>query len=186
VHVAGEDLEAFQFSQNNAKLSGVEMVIDLHPHPLDWLHFENTFSLVNGQFDQALDGSDHLPFIPAPRWISEIRANFNKAGNSLKNLYARVEADNTFKQDRPFTGYNTETATPGYTLFNAGAGADIGSKNKTIFSLHFAVNNITDKAYQNHLNRLKYTAENPVTGRMGVFNMGRSFSLKLNIPFAFK
>jgi iron complex outermembrane receptor protein len=45
--------------------------------------------------------------------------------------------------------------------------------------------NITDIAYQNHLSRLKYTAENVVTGRTGVFNMGRNFSIKLNIPLSF-
>jgi len=45
--------------------------------------------------------------------------------------------------------------------------------------------NLTDVAYQNHLSRLKYTDENMATGRMGVFNMGRNFSLKLNLPLQF-
>jgi iron complex outermembrane receptor protein len=40
-------------------------------------------------------------------------------------------------------------------------------------------------AYQNHLSRLKYTDINPVTGREGVFNMGRNFVMKLNIPLGF-
>ena len=38
-------------------------------------------------------------------------------------------------------------------------------------------------AYQNHLSRLKYAAENIATGRNGVFNMSRNFSIKVNIPF---
>jgi iron complex outermembrane receptor protein len=42
--------------------------------------------------------------------------------------------------------------------------------------------NITDVAYQHHLNRLKYGPMNEPTGRMGVFNMGRNFSFKVNIP----
>ena len=42
-----------------------------------------------------------------------------------------------------------------------------------------ALNNLTDVAYQNHLSRLKYTDENPVTGRVGVFNMGRNFTARL-------
>lgn len=33
-----------------------------------------------------------------------------------------------------------------------------------------------DKAYQNHLNRLKYAPENLLTGRTGVFNMGRNLA----------
>ena len=35
---------AFSFAQNNAKLYGAEFNLDIHPHPLDWLHIENTFS----------------------------------------------------------------------------------------------------------------------------------------------
>ena len=46
--------------------------------------------------------------------------------------------------------------------------------------------NIGDVAYQNHLSRLKYAAENMATGRQGVFNMGRNFSIKLNIPLSWK
>jgi iron complex outermembrane receptor protein len=94
--------------------------------------------------------------------------------------------DRTFKQARPFTGYNTETATDGYALLNAGIGTDILSKGNTAFSLHIAANNITDETYQQHLSRLKYTAVNNATGRSGVFNMGRNFSIKLNVPLNFK
>jgi iron complex outermembrane receptor protein len=39
-------------------------------------------------------------------------------------------------------------------------------------------------AYQNHLSRLKYAAINEATGRVGVFNMGRNFSFKVNILFS--
>jgi iron complex outermembrane recepter protein len=186
VDVEGELIPAFQFDQHNAKLSGIEASFDLHPHPLDWLHFENTLSFVRGRFDDRIDGSDNLPLIPAPRWISELRANFNKAGKSLANLYVSFQADNVFEQDNPFTGFDTETATKGYTLLNAGLGGDILANKKTIFSLYVALTNISNKSYQNHLSRLKYTDENQVTGRQGVFNPGRNFSVKLNVPLNFK
>ena len=101
----------------------------------------------------------------------------------IANFYAKIELDNTFKQNKIFTAYNTETATTGYSLLNAGIGADVVASNgKTLFSVHFAGINLGDVAYQNHLSRLKYAAENLSTGRMGVFNMGRNFSIKLNIP----
>lgn len=45
--------------------------------------------------------------------------------------------------------------------------------------------NLLDKAYQSHLSRLKYADVNPVTGRMGVFNMGRNVTFKLDIPLTF-
>jgi iron complex outermembrane receptor protein len=181
----GQTFEAFQYNQMNATLRGFEASVDIHPHPLDWLHFENIFSYVSGTFDEAIDGSNNLPLIPAPRWISELRVDLAKKSNHLHNFYVHAEVDNTFKQDEPFTGYNTETATPGYTLLNGGIGTDVMQKSKTLFSVHLAVNNLTDKAYQSHLSRLKYTDINNVTGRQGVFNTGRNFSIRLNVPLNF-
>lgn len=186
LNVDGNDLTAFKFDQRKAALKGLELTMDFHPHPLDWLHVQNTFSLVSGTFVDAVEGTKYMPFIPATRWITELRGNFKKTGKSIKNLYTKIELDNTFNKENVFTAYNTETVTNGYSLLNAGIGADIvSSHGKTLFSLHIAAMNITDAAYQNHLSRLKYAAENPVTGRTGVFNMGRNFSVKLNIPLSF-
>jgi iron complex outermembrane receptor protein len=176
---------AFRFNQSNASLYGAEFNLDIHPHPLDWLHFENTFSYVRGKLSEAQDGSKNLPFIHAARLINELRGDFLRKGKSIKNLYVNVELDNTFAKGNPFTGFNTETKTPGYSLLSMGFGGDIANKGKTLFSLYFAANNITDAAYQNHLSRLKYAPENMVTGRTGVFNMGRNFSVKLSIPLDF-
>ena len=187
VDVDGRQLTAFAFDQRKASLSGVEAVIDIHPHPLDWLHWENTFSLVSGRFNRRIEGSNFLPYIPAPRFITELKASFNKIENNIQNFYAKIELDNTFEQDNYFAAYNTETATAGYSLLNAGLGADfVSSKGKLLFSLYFTASNLTDVAYQNHLSRLKYAAENMATGRIGVFNMGRNFSFKVNIPFSLK
>ena len=187
VNVNGDFIPAFKFDQQNAKLAGIEGSVDIHPHPLDWLHFENTISFVRGKFDNSIDGSINLPLIPAARLVSELRGDFKKTGKTFHGLYVKLEADKTFSQKHPFSGYDTETATPGYTLLNAGFGADIlGTKKQVVFSIHFAINNISDIAYQNHLSRLKYTAENLVSGRNGVFNTGRNFSVKLNIPLSFE
>ena len=41
----GDYLSAFQFVQGNANLLGGEIIVDIHPHPFDWLHFENSFSM---------------------------------------------------------------------------------------------------------------------------------------------
>jgi iron complex outermembrane recepter protein len=176
---------AFRYSQQNAALYGAEMNVDIHPHPLDWLHIENTFSYVRGTLSQAQDGSNNIPFIPGPRLINEVKAELFKKAKTIRNVYLKAELDNTFAQNHPFTGFDTETKTPGYSLFNAGVGGDVIVKGKTLFSLFFAANNITDVAYQSHLSRLKYAPENLVTGRVGVFNMGRNFSVKIDVPFSF-
>ncbi len=185
VNVNGANLAAFKFDQRNATLSGIEATVDIHPHPLDWLHIENTFSFTTGKFKEAIESSKYLPFIPATRLINEVRCNFNSLTKSIANFYVKLELDNTFAQNNIFAAYHTETATLGYSLLNAGLGADIVSTNgKKIFSIYLTGNNLTDVSYQNHLSRLKYASENLATGRMGVFNMGRNFGIKLNIPLS--
>lgn len=180
-----DEFFAFRFDQHNAHLYGAEVNLDIHPHPLDWLHIENTFSYTRGTLSEDQDGSKNLPFIPAARLINDVKAEFASKGKVLRHVYVKAELDNTFAQNNPFTGYNTETKTLGYSLLNAGLGGDIVSKGKTLFSLYVAANNIGDVAYQSHLSRLKYAAVNNVTGRMGVYNMGRNFSVKLNVPLSF-
>jgi iron complex outermembrane receptor protein len=183
VDVNGDMLTAFKFEQQKSTLAGIEATIDIHPHPLDWLHILNTFSLVSGQLKKPVEGNKYLPFIPASKLITEFKGSFNRLSNNLRNFYIKFEIDNTFTKNNVFTAYNTETKTPGYTLLNAGIGADIVTKkNKALFSIGFSANNMGDVAYQNHLSRLKYTEENLATGRSGVFNIGRNFSVKLNVP----
>jgi iron complex outermembrane recepter protein len=186
VNVGGEFIPAFKFDQHSAKLAGIEFSFDLHPHPLDWLHIENSFALVRGKFDNAIDGSVNLPLMPAPRWISELSGQFKKAGKSLAQVYTKLTMDYTFSQHNFFSGYDTETSTKGYALLNLGMGGDVlNKKRKTAFSIHLAVINITNTAWQSHLSRLKYTATNLVTGRGGVFNAGRNLSIKVNVPLVF-
>jgi iron complex outermembrane receptor protein len=185
VNVNGNNLSAFKFEQTKASLAGIEATLDIHPHPLDWLHILNTFSLVSGQFLTPIEGNKYLPFIPATKLATEFKGSFNKLTKNLRNFYTKFEIDNTFAKKNVFTAYNTETTTPGYTLLNAGIGADfVNKKNQTLFSLSFAAINIADIAYQNNLSRLKYADENLATGRTGVYNMGRNFSIKLNIPLS--
>lgn len=181
----GNELNVFRFDQQDANLYGAEFNMDIHPHPLDWLHFENTFSFTRARFTQAIDGSRNVPSIPAARYIAQLKGNFMPKGRQVRNLYLGLESDYTFRQQNAFVGYNTETATSGYWLVNLHAGADFVSKGKTLFSLHLSADNLGDVAYQNHLSRLKYTAVNNVTGRQGVFNMGRNFAFKINVPLEF-
>ncbi len=176
---------AFAYKQDNADLYGAECVLDIHPHPLDGLHIENTLSYVRGTFEKALDGSNNLPSIPPFRWISELRYELAKKSDAYKNSYISLQFDNVGAQNNPFKGYNTETETPGYTLINIGAGTQVNHKGKQLFSVSLVAQNLTDVAYQNHLSRLKYLSENTATGRMGIFNMGRNYSLKLNVPLVF-
>ncbi|HYE54468.1 MAG TPA: TonB-dependent receptor, partial [Chitinophagaceae bacterium] len=82
VEVDGDFISAFKFDQSPARLAGFELSLDIHPHPLDWLHVENSFSLVNGRFRETIDGSKNIPFIPAARLVSELRGDFLRKGKT--------------------------------------------------------------------------------------------------------
>ncbi|RYE24343.1 MAG: TonB-dependent receptor [Sphingobacteriales bacterium] len=182
-----EGYVAFSYDQQTAALYGGELYIDFHPHPLDWLHLENTISYVRGIIPNAPDSMRNLPYIPAARWLVELRANKTSLGKYIKNAYAKVGLDITFAQNNAFTAFDTETPTSAYTLLNAGIGLDVVNKNKTtLFTLAVSGQNLGDVAYQNHLSRLKYGPENFTTGRNGVYNVGRNISLMLSVPLNFK
>ena len=180
-----DNLPAFLFTEGNARFYGGEFHIDIHPHPLDWLHLENSFSYVNGTLKSQPKESRDLPFIPAPIWVSDVKIEFDKVSRMLANAYFKIGIDKTWTQNHFYSAYNTETETPGYMLLNLGIGTDFVSEHKTLFSLYISANNLTDVAYQSHLSRLKYTGINYTTGRTGIYNMGRNISFKLLIPIDF-
>jgi iron complex outermembrane receptor protein len=176
-------VDAYQFVAGHVRLYGGEIRIDIHPHPLDWIHFENAFSLVQSLLRDQPDSSKHLPMIPAPRLQTSLRFDARKIGSILGNAYLKLEIEKYFTQNQFYAAYGTETKTPGYTLVNVGAGFNFLIHSRTLFSLYVSVENIADVAYQNHLSRLKYLTENYTAGRKGVFNMGRNVSFRLVIPF---
>lgn len=179
-----QGFSTFKFVPGNAHLMGGEIMIDAHPHPFDWLHFENSFSYVQAIQSKQPDSTKYLPFTPAAKLSSELRADIKKSKN-LRNAYIKLGIDNYFTQDKFYSAFGSETKTPGYMLVNLGVGTDFTHKDKTICSLFISVSNLTDVAYQNHLSRLKYEAFNYATGRTGVYNMGRNISMKLMIPLNF-
>ena len=177
-----DNFPAFKFRSGNARIMGAEFSIDIHPHPQHWLHFENSFSYVNSQLLNQPDSSRNLPLTPAPKWKSDIRVDIHNSLKTLKNLYFLVGIELNFAQNNIYSAYNTETATPAYTLLNASIGTDVVIKKHTLFSVFINGSNLTDEAYQSHLSRLKYAPENLLTGRTGVFNMGRNISMKVIVP----
>lgn len=179
-----DPVPAFKFTQGNAQLFGGEIFLDFHPHPFDWLHVENSFSYVRATQNNRPENEKFLPFIPAPKYRGEIKTNFEKVNNTFSDFYAKFSVDHYFRQNNIYSAFDTETATPGYTLLSVGIGADIKAfGKKDFFNVFISGENLTDVAYQNHLSRLKYAPENSATGRMGVFNMGRNFSVKLMMNF---
>ena len=177
-----DNTPAYRFTSGDARILGGEASVDVHP--IEHLHFGNTFSYVNSvQLHQTAE-SKYLPFTPAPRWVSDVKYEFICGGNTFDNLFVKFEVDCNLRQNHYLAASGTETATPSYTLLNVYAGTDIKCHARRILSLYISGENLTDRAYQNHLSRLKYLDTNMVTGRRGVYNMGRNFSMKVVVPIA--
>jgi iron complex outermembrane receptor protein len=182
----------YKFQQGKANLYGGELSVDFHP--IKPLHFENSVSVVYGDNKNVsgamkTDSNKYLPFVPPLHGISELRYDFDGKAHHIVDGFAKVQLAYYAKQDRVYLTDNTESATPGYALVNAGVGAGFTNrKGRTMFNVYLMANNIFDVAYWDHLNRLKYflysaTDTNPTHG---IHNMGRNFSFKINVPLEWK
>ena len=198
-HRLPEEIEegylTYAYTQGDARLLGFEAGVDFHP--VHSIHFSNTFSFVDAQQMHASSDTKYLPFTPAPRWTSELKwelfhhshstVNHHHNANSihrslLNNLYIAAGLECYLKQTHIYSADDTETTTPGYALLSLSAGTDINVNGKKIAEFYITADNLLNKAYQSHLNRLKYADVNSVTGRRGVFNMGRNVTFKVVIP----
>ena len=203
-HRIAEEMEegylTYAYTQGDARLLGFEAGVDIHP--VHSVHFSNTFSYVDAQLLHQSADTKYLPFTPAPHWSSELkwelfhhthstvsphamheyRHAHPKNGVALNNLYIAASLDSYLKQTHIYRADDTETKTPGYALLNLSAGTDIQFNGKKLAELYVTADNLLNKAYQNHLSRLKYTDENVVTGRRGIYNMGRNITFKVVVP----
>ena len=198
-HRLPEEIEegylTYAYTQGDARLLGFEAGVDFHP--IHSVHFSNTFSFVDAQLMHATSDTKYLPFTPAPRWTSELKWELFHHSHStvhhhhttdaahrspFNNLYIAAGLDCYLRQSHIYSADETETVTPGYALLSLSAGTDIQIKGKKIAELYITADNLLNKAYQNHLSRLKYCDINNVTGRRGVYNMGRNITFKVVVP----
>jgi iron complex outermembrane receptor protein len=176
----------FKYISGNVVLTGGELTLNIHPQTVPWLHFNNTLSILSAIQKNQMDSTKYLPYTPPNKFYSGVEFVAKKLGNTLANSYIRIDVENYFKQNKIYYKFGDETVTPGYTLLNAGIGTDISSKGHTLFSVAVYANNLADVTYQSNMSRLKYGDLNAVTGRNGVYEMGRNFVFKINVPIDFK
>ncbi len=182
----GNSYPIFKFKQTTAQIYGGEMTLDIHPHPIHWLHFENSASFLYAlNLGANTDSTRYLPYIPPFHSNSEIKIDIKKKLACFSKIYLKIGVQYYAAQNRAFTAYGTETATAGYTLIDAGLGGAVtNKKEKTIFTFSIIASNLADVAYQSNMSRLKYMDSFPVnsTGRSGIYSMGRNISVKLIFP----
>ena len=193
--VIEEGYLTYAYTQGDARLLGFEAGVDFHP--IHSVHFSNTFSYVDARQMNASADTKYLPFTPAPHWASELKWELSHHSHGtvhhhhttdaahrslLNNLYLAAGLDCYLKQTHIYSADDTETPTPAYALVSLSAGTDIQVKRRKVAELYVTADNLLNRAYQNHLSRLKYADENVVTGRRGVYNMGRNITFKVVVP----
>ena len=182
--VMEEGLRTYEYTQGDARLLGFEAGIDFHP--IHCIHFENTFSFVDAQQLHQPEETKYLPMTPAPRWTSELKYELTHHCHfALNNAYAAIGLECNLAQNHYYKADDTETRTPSYTLLSLSIGSDLNIHKRKVAEISVTAENLLNRAYQNHLSRLKYTDVNNVTGQQGVFNMGRNIVFKLLIPISF-
>ncbi len=182
----------YQFQQSRAQLYGGELGLNMHPSAVSWLKWDNSIAYVAGlnRNDAMIalygNAARYLPFVPPLQVRSELKATRKQQIGRFTGLYIRASVAYNAAQHQYYGVDNTETPTDAYTLWGAGCGATMVTKDGAdIFKIYFQAENITDVAYQSNMNRLKYfeyytAAPN---GKSGIYNMGRNLSLKIIVPF---
>ncbi|UCE93876.1 MAG: TonB-dependent receptor, partial [Flavobacteriaceae bacterium] len=160
-----EEVQVFEYVQNDAELYGGEFGFHLHPHPYDWLHLESAYEMVVGK----LKNGDYLPLIPANKWTNTIRGEF--IGNDrFDKIYAAMVLDSYFSQDKVS---EFEDPTDAYNLFHVRMGGKINFK-KLNMGINISLNNLFDTSYISHLSALKSDM---------IPNPGRNIVLGINFDF---
>jgi len=196
------DAPVFKYVNGNAQLEGGEITLDIHPSGLKWLEINSTVSYVTGGLTGITDSTKYLPFVPPMRVTGDIIFHFGKICSFINDAYLRfgvisvAQQSNVYREAAIYTALSS-SATPfeyaasqnaeaGYTLFNAGLGGHILKHGgKEACELYVICNNLFNTGYMDYMSRFKYYPVNPLTDRVGVFNMGRNLSVKLIIPVNF-
>ncbi len=159
--VAGVPL--FRYEQADARLFGGEALVHIHPHAIHWLHLESSLSSVWGRRADAVP----LPRIPAVRIHSSISASWTaNKHNGKGEVFLSHRYYFAQRHTAPF-----ESATPAYSLLDAGISYVLESKGRSC-RIKGGVKNVFNTRYIPHLSRFK---------PMGISNPGRNFYLSLEI-----
>lgn len=137
------DLIIWNYEQDDARLYGGEIGLDIHPKTLRWLSGSTSLSTVIGE--RRSDGS-YLPYIPPFRWNQEVSFKGKNRG-PFQNPYFSISGSYIFDQNREAP---LEEATEGYYLLGMNAGSSFSVAGNKL-DLYLSGSNLLNLAYLNHL-----------------------------------
>ena len=182
--------KTYQYQQASAQLYGLEASLAVHPQKIEGFSFNSSLAIVYG-FNKKRDykkqgiKGEYLPLIPPLKLVSSIAQKVKLKSKTITTVTPRVEIELNAAQNRFLGLNNTETGTQGYHLINIGLITEIQYLPAKTMQLLLEVDNIANKVYQSHLNRLKYFEyySQSSNGHSGIYNMGRNICMKLILPF---
>jgi iron complex outermembrane receptor protein len=159
--------EIYDVSQGDARLTGFESAIELHP--TRFLHLQGTADYVLGQNTST---DQPLPSMPPFRATYSARLEGGQIG-ALRDCYAFVGGETNARQTRldpaeaaffqdAFEGAGYQSQ--GYTLVNIGAGVALPAGQHSVL-LDLSLRNVFDQRYADFLSRIKTNAFDPGQGR---------------------
>lgn len=160
-----DDLPIFAYLQEDATLYGGEFNLNYQPLNIPKLTFQTGAAFTYGDNSNG----EPLPFIPPVNFNSRVSYDFN-VGKHVKLNSAYIQMLNYLEQNRIA---QEELPNDAYTLINLGFNASYKR-----FDFNFAVKNIFNKIYTDHLSRLKTLFDDvaiPNPGSDVVFNLKYSF-----------
>jgi len=160
--------KVYQYDQDNATLSGGELMLDIHPDPLKWFDLQLGYSMVKGE----LDNGNNVPYIPANKFTSAITVHSKKL-MWFFNPYLTFAS--TYYSDQKDTA-SFEQVSESYSLFDVRIGLQLPFAHQVV-DVHLAMTNILNTPYMSHLSLVR---------DIGIRDMGRNVSLKIRIPFGVK
>ena len=159
------NLPIYDIKQDKSSFTGMEYSVQVQP--VQWMLLSLKGDLVNTN-NEVTDNP--LPFTPPMKNIAELRLQEKNIGN-FSNPYVSFTSKFVSAQNDVDP---LESPSEAYTLLSAGVGFDYLLA-KSIISVDLSVTNLADTKYADHLSRYRYYAMNP----------GRSFNLKVSVPFQF-
>lgn len=161
-----DDLTVWGFEQDDARLYGGEIELDIHPEAAKWIGGSTSYSVVIGQKRSDMS---YLPYIPAFRWNQSLDFRLKGIG-SLRSPYVSLLGSYIFDQNRPAP---LEESTPGYYLLGMNVGGSLNVGNNTL-DIYLSGSNLLNKSYLDHLSLFR---------AFGVNQIGRNIALNLRFAF---
>lgn len=163
---------AFAFHQAPAVYKGVDASVEYYFH--DYLELGARVSFVRAD---EFETRQPVYLVPSDRYEGKVTLDLGRVSKLAEAGKWKIYMESTHiaRQWRVPSNRDYAPAPPAYTLFNAGLALEPGQKENPVI-INFAVLNIFNTPYRSYLDRFRYFAD----------QKGRSFELRLQIPFNFK